>query len=363
MRFFDIFMNSVSAFLLLCIAFDRYFKVCKPLKRMSRQKLKIAIISAFVVPAVCVWPMAIFHGPEKRATKFEGIYGMDCADDDQYSGTFIKKAFFLFVMLTILCSIVILVVLYSFIFHAILRWKREAIGESIIVRTDSKQNRKWNQSKSSLDVVHTNSIDTRELGERKSDQFLRSEKVIDIEVRSPNTSCNKRNNNMELKDVAENNQIFEKHKVRILVKSHRIQDSNHSKTSVFGRDDSNINGNNHNGHSASLKNKVTMKCDQNNKSVLQRVGSNTSKRRNTNRSTVMFSVVSLLYILSFLPTVVMEAANAFGAVYEANLSVTVKQLVVVANVSYFLNGSLNPIVYFVFNKSYRDEIYKMIMFR
>ena len=73
-------------------------------------------------------------------------------------------------------------------------------------------------------------------------------------------------------------------------------------------------------------------------------------------TTFMFFVVSALYVLSFMPTATVEALNSMGAAYEAHVSFPAKQLIVIANISYFLNGSLNPLVYILCNRTFRLEL-------
>ncbi|KAK3099010.1 hypothetical protein FSP39_025246 [Pinctada imbricata] len=88
----------------------------------------------------------------------------------------------------------------------------------------------------------------------------------------------------------------------------------------------------------------------------------TSDRSVIKTTTLMFCLISVLYIVSFLPSIVMEAMNALGLIYnEEEQSTMSKQLTVFANISHFLNGAFNPIIYLVFNRSFRLEILKMFI--
>ena len=235
-RFLILVTNSTAAFLLLCIAFDRYFVICRPLTRMPRSATRRAIATALVLPPVCVWPIAMFHGPEVRHTPYKGISGVDCADDDTYGQSIAEEIYLFFVLTIILTSIVILIVLYALIFNAIRKWKKADLGES-----------------------HHNKL-----------------------CRLYSTSAGSSTSNAK----------YQKH----------------------------------------------------------------AQRRSTKRSTFMFFMVSALYVFSFMPTAIIEALNSMGAVYEAHLSFSAKQIIVIANIFYFLNGSLNPLVYILCNSTFRTEL-------
>ena len=170
-RFLIIVTNSAAAFLLLCIAFDRYFVVCMPLTRMPRSATKRAVVTALVLPPVCVWPIAMFHGPEIRHTPYEGIYGVDCADDDMYRNSIAKKIYLFFVSAIILTSIVILIVLYALIFNAIRKWKNAALGES-----HHKKLVQLYSNASTTGSTETSEVDVS-LTETRTDRAARSSRV------------------------------------------------------------------------------------------------------------------------------------------------------------------------------------------
>ena len=384
-RFLIIFSTSASAFLLLCIAFDRYFMVCKPLKRKSPTERNRAIIAAFVVPLVCVWPMGIFHGQEIRPTPYEGIYGVDCSDDDRYRKSVARKIFNFFVMLTIVTSIVILIVLYVLIFNSMKEWKKSVIGESHNRKEGKLQLKKCSgNGKSNKNGLSKKSYSNEgnECNTAATDVFAecncKSSRGISYIIREntgeivpkntsggPSTSCNtdKQTEEKDSKTKLPNTSISldnpqedeEVHCDRSFqtddsVSSMRIE-SNHTPTvKTFDLVENSSNG--------------IVICDRNSKTDRRSKERQTcvwknkrsGRKRKTNMTTLMFFLVSVLYIVSFLPTVVIEALNSMSAVYEADLSFSTRQGIVIANLSYFLNGSFNPIIYFVFNKGFRLEV-------
>ena len=76
----------------------------------------------------------------------------------------------------------------------------------------------------------------------------------------------------------------------------------------------------------------------------------------TSATTLVFSMIALLYILSYIPTIVVESINAIHPLIEENLPESTRKIVVMANSAYFINGALNPLLYGLFNKAFRDEL-------
>ena len=372
-RFLSAFTNSASAFLLLCVAFDRYFMVCKPLERKSPKARKQAIIAAFVVPLVCVWPMGIFHGPEIRPTPYEGIYGVDCADDDRYSKSVVRKIFYFFLMLTIITSIVILIVLYVLIFYAITKWKNSVIGESgkrkeqklakISVTGLNETTRGKETSKKLVPECREGAVDattghksTRGISEtvckntsdkRQAEHHsVKNTEDKDTESEIPNISSSFHRNKLILCNISLQRDADDS----IRAMEEGSIDNRISEAQTFdglgNACTETVNSNRNNMKDSGRKERQT--CIQ----TKERTG----RQRKTNMTTLMLFSVSLLYIVSFLPTVVTEALNSMGAVYETDLPRSTKQVIVIANMSHFLNGSLNPIIYFVFNKDFRREV-------
>ena len=371
-RFLIIFCTSASAFLLLCIAFDRYFMVCKPLKRKSPTERNRAILAAFVVPLVCVWPMGIFHGQEIRPTPYEGIYGVDCSDDDLYRKSVARKIFNFFVMLTIVTSIVILIVLYVLIFNSMREWKNSTIGESHKRKEgklqlkkcsgNGKSNKNGLSKKSYSNVGHeSNTLATDVFAECKSSRGIYD--AVRENTGETFTSCNtdtqteEKDSNSKLPNTSISLDNFQEDEEVHCDRSFQTDDcissigieTNHTPTvKTFD-----LVENSSDGIVICARNSKT---DSGSKERQTWKNKRSGRKRKTNMTTLMFFLVSLLYIVSFLPTVVIEALNSMSAVYEADLSFSTRRGIVIANLSYFLNGSFNPIIYFVFNKGFRLEV-------
>ena len=339
-RFLILVTNSTAAFLLLCIAFDRYFVVCRPLKRMPRSATKRAIATALILPPVCVWPIAMFHGPEVRHTPYKDISGVDCADDETYGQSIAEEIYLFFVLIIIFTSIVILIVLYVLIFNAMRKWKKADLGES----HHKKLCRLYSPSAgSSTSTLRT---EKRDVDTLRTERATRSS-LVTFSTVGPDSHDHETDSTVIEVTVVNGNDSETK----------RTRSSLKQITQVSNSDLSDVNNSTQNGSLENRNSQIKQNAGipKSNSAKHQKLG----QKRSTKRSTFMFSMVSALYVLSFMPTAIVEALNSMGAVYEARLSFSAKQLIVIANISYFLNGSLNPLVYILCNSSFRTELRRM----
>ncbi|KAK3096483.1 hypothetical protein FSP39_000597 [Pinctada imbricata] len=133
-----------SGFMLLCITFDRYFKICYPLKRMSARRSKHAMIASFVVPVVAIWPNAIFRGPSPKYTAYEGVVGSDCTDEERYADFLPRKIYYFVFLFVIAVGISIIIIMHILIFIAIRKFKKFAstmnIGNMSLAKNDKSGN-------------------------------------------------------------------------------------------------------------------------------------------------------------------------------------------------------------------------------
>lgn len=101
----------------------------------------------------------------------------------------------------------------------------------------------------------------------------------------------------------------------------------------------------------SLKYKVKL---PNFRSKFRRRGNKADVRMSA--TTLVFGLIGLLYVLSYIPTIVVESVNAIQPLVEENLPDNTRKVVVLANSAYFINGAFNPLIYGLFNKAFRDEL-------
>lgn len=114
---FTTFATSISSgTVLVCVAFDRFFKVCRPIKRqLSGRAIRRMCVGATCLGAFCSWPAVLLYGIRAVQTKHPDIVGTDCSTSDNVSNTFYPVIYYGFLLSLFVVGLVILIVLYTFI--------------------------------------------------------------------------------------------------------------------------------------------------------------------------------------------------------------------------------------------------------
>lgn len=400
-RCVEVFANGGASVILVGIAFDRYYKICKPFKRLSMRRVRNLIIATIIAMTFVSWPMLLFHGSEMVATNYPDISGKDCADDDDYKGSVYPGIYFIILFVFIFACIVLIVVLYSLVFSAILRWKHRIVGEDVRMMSlsesikapssASSSRRKRNLSHTQIDdrpytIANTTDFDSvanfcsndvcdtgaSELETRQNEPtkmapcqknadgdndhsyssstgvvnkgFTDSDRNIEEEVFSDMTktiSCltinNYTENNMSKTTIS--NELVIENPIKDAVREQQQQDYVINGSMSIDR------------RKISLKYKVKL---PNFRSKFRRRGNKADVRMSA--TTLVFGLIGLLYVLSYIPTIVVESVNAIQPLVEENLPDSTRKIVVLANSAYFINGAFNPLIYGLFNKAFRDEL-------
>ena len=129
--FLEIFLSMVSIILLQCIAFDRYFVVWRPLKRLTMGNINYIIILCVVLGLLFSWPTVIVYGEMRMKTSVPGVYSWGCGVAKEMIGSKFTTYWYYFLYFVFAVTCVILVTLYVRIWRAIHKWKYTAIGESM----------------------------------------------------------------------------------------------------------------------------------------------------------------------------------------------------------------------------------------
>lgn len=86
LRFVLSFTIISSSIILICVAFDRYYKVCKPLKSFPMKKVQKLCLFSFVIGAILSWPALVIYGIKITATSVPDLYGQECSTADTMKG-------------------------------------------------------------------------------------------------------------------------------------------------------------------------------------------------------------------------------------------------------------------------------------
>lgn len=379
-RCLEVFANGCASLIMCSISVDRYYIVYKPFKRLSIRTVRKSILGIVIGMIVLSWPMVLFHGPETVKTIYPSITGRDCADDEYFKGSVYPGIYFPIVFVIILSTIIVTVVMYCLIFIKIFKWKHNTIGESMPtvsgnLRKSSTINLR-KSSKSSTDSAslrkspnafsHTNSFAT---GKLKDEQLNRENSYTDISSSqpefTPETDTSKKSFNVNLQtDMMTGNDMLSNRAKSILFPTVLNKDnSNSPNPSVLNlREQHECTKGSTSTDSLKTRGNIANQTKirtRHKGSFLKR----SLRRRSSSRAgvrlsstTIMFSLTALLYVLSYIPTIIVESINAISGINEEKLSISTRKVIAVCNAAYFVNIAFNPIIYGLFNKFFRDKV-------
>ena len=133
--FYEIFISMVSIILLLCIAFDRYFVVRRPLKRLTMENINRIIALCILLALLFSWPTFLVYGQQRTKTNIPGVYSWGCGVANAMMGSKFTPFWYYFLYAVFAVACVILITLYVRIWQSIRKWKYTAIGESMSTPT------------------------------------------------------------------------------------------------------------------------------------------------------------------------------------------------------------------------------------
>ncbi|KAL3889957.1 hypothetical protein ACJMK2_002272 [Sinanodonta woodiana] len=124
LSFLMTFFTLGSIFVLTVVGVDRFFKICRPLKKQvsdfgTRKACGIAILSSLLVS----WPNTLIYGHNSvrvgAGVGDDHLIGDECFIDDDYTDSALLIIFNGFIFFVVISANVVLIVLYSLINHAI----------------------------------------------------------------------------------------------------------------------------------------------------------------------------------------------------------------------------------------------------
>ena len=120
-----------SAIILIEIAFDRYFKICKPLWMIELYKIKAMCIAASVAAVIISIPALELYGISRTPTPDGFINGYDCSIAEKYKKKTFANVYYGMLTFVFFCTVVILSALYIRIWVEIKRRKQLVIGDHV----------------------------------------------------------------------------------------------------------------------------------------------------------------------------------------------------------------------------------------
>lgn len=302
LRFGLSFTIIAACFTLSCVAFDRYYKVCKPLNAFPTKKVKILCSIVVVLSLLLSWPALVIFGL-KTVRGHPLVNGTECSTADEFQNSPFPVAYYVILFAAFLILLCCFILLYIRIGLEIWKRKRLTIGETLpSIFKDSKhpKNERYSRANSVLaDDLSNPSYPTDDLSDSRG-----LDNPVDAELDSCLSTQNKNNT---LTRMPEN------------------------------------------------------KPESNPGPVLRRRRSNMGRMSiRTLRTTGIFFAVSLAFVLSHLPYLIANIIK-FSKVAFYDIESPAEEVAYNFCVrSYFISNFINPIIYSALNINFRRECRKLV---
>lgn len=129
LRFVLSFTIISSCITLICVAFDRYYKVCKPLKGFPIRKVQILCGVAILIGVFLSWPTLVIYGIKVVETTEPGYYGTECSTSMSVSSTYYPLIYYAALVTAFVITFSVFSTLYIRIGMEINRRKNNPVGD------------------------------------------------------------------------------------------------------------------------------------------------------------------------------------------------------------------------------------------
>ena len=311
LRFGLSFTIIAASFTLICVAFDRYYKVCRPLKAFPVRKVKKLCICVALLSVLLSSPALIIFGTKTVQTDHDGITGTECSTADGVKGTHLPIIYYFTLFTTFVILLGSFILLYVRIGQEIWKRKRLTIGETLpeLVRdTKDRHGLKFARANS-------NPVDADDMSGPSYQTDDESRAYCDNPAVSETDNC-----------------------------------------------ESNVNGNKLNvADGVNTENNGNGQTTQQKRFPLIRRRSNMGRMSiRTMRTTSIFFVVSVAFVLSFLPYLIANILKFTKLVFY-DIASSAEEIVYNFCVrSFFISNFINPIIYSALNRNFRKECRKLL---
>lgn len=287
-----------QVFMLICIALDRYFKICRPMKTSMLQSPHRHIVYAMLLSVCTSWPTALVYGATRTTTSNPEVIVSTCALDHNMTNTIFPSLYFGFYILFAGIAVVVLFFCYAKILKVVLLWKNSPLNSADNQGVSLKQI--GNNTTNSEFSQRTNSSSSASLTSYRELNFQPSPEV-DVQTNPGRT-------------------IF------TVASCHELQAYVHRSM---------------------------------NSEVLERrpsyIFSRMKAEAQTAKTTFIFVIITVSFALSYIPYLTAEILIKGGFVDFDSQTFRIKQILAIAVKTYCINNASNPIIYSVFNPAFRKE--------
>ncbi|XP_052096897.1 cholecystokinin receptor type A-like [Mytilus californianus] len=324
-----------SIYVLDLIAIDRYRKICKPLeKQLSAMGTKIICWVTAFVAAISASPMIFLYGVADVDTRTPNITGKECYISKDFAFTEFPLIYDGFFILVFLLSILIVSILY--------------INVGIAVRKRKK--------------VHEPNLNGSGLG---TDTPLGSRRTVTGEdtLSTPLGSLREKDGNFRPHMHGHSPIIKQKSKFsnlsynspRIPRKINKETKKEKSFRQKLKRAMSDVSS----GEYDSTSGTGTLDRGQGQLKIIDQSKMASRKQRRTFRITTMLFIITLIFVISFLPYLIIEVISNTDEKYWNTMETWELVISSLLYRTYFINNMVNPIVYWCLDSKFKNEVVKI----
>lgn len=314
-----------SIFVLDLIAIDRYRKICFPFgKQLSPKGTKITCWVVVFISLILATPMLFIYGIAKFPTSLPNVTGIECYIDGDMLESDLPLIYNGVNMLVFVTSVIILSGLYIKV--AIVVRKRKAFHDSFSRRDDSKRSTSGTVTPDTM-VIPMNTLKEEDInGDYDGDSPIYNKKV--------------KNQGGSKSSIAKSVSMDS------ACSSPRIQRK---------REDL---------HKKNLRRLMSELSTYSGGGTLERGSEKGTKHANkkqmrTLRITGMLFTITLIFVISFLPYLILETLSGAVEDFWGGRSLAETVLINLMMRTYFINNMINPLVYWFLDNKFKQEVRKL----
>ena len=329
-RFIGHFANTAAPITLMCIAFDRYFKLCKPASNFGIMKAKMCIFITLLSASILSWPALVLFNIETVDTTIADVYGSGCRLSKSAYSRIYAVPYYAGLTGISLVVFSMLIALYLRIGYSVIHWRRNRVG--------------FQQNSTKMTATAASNISANpNRVEPTSSIFNRSKVFLDVLQETASSSRTDSCFSVEAQSTNITNNACHARSEVIRTRSYNsLPTTGHTKT--VGR------------RWRSLNARILEKRDNSYNGII--AGRNTRHNANSvvNRTVLTFFLVTVAYILSYVPYfIVIFLEDNNNSIMSKQLTIIEHVFIELSNKSYYVNNVINPFIYGALNHKFRTH--------
>ena len=351
---------AISGLTLLAIAIDRYLAICRPVKFLDFHKhIYKFIIASFTLGILGSTPLLVFYGSKPEAILVKDYFFIQykCEYTAEYTGA-AMTGYSAFVCASFLLEVIVMTVLYK---------------QVAVVAYRSR--RRVNPLEEKCDVVSSGSIRPVPLKSHTSSDTSKRQMTKQTLLSSPisiklnicpegiqkpinTTSANEARNEIHPAKQLQAQEVSRSHpKINVIDLFVSRDNSHYRKIDVSGHNPQMNNCANTQVPTGKVK--TTNICAFTSEPRIQRLNRTKNLTSGLKAAKLLF-LVTAVYFLSWLPFFILRIIHTVDSQSWHNRSLARQVIEHFLNHCFYLNNSVNPIIYSIINKQFRLECWKLL---